>query len=140
MKKYQTKTITKTLPFEIQKVWEVVTTPELQTQWRKKVESIKMLGDGQFEEMIKGGFVIKFKETKKEGLTEYNLEFDSQMFEGYWTGLFKKISDNETQISFTENSYVKNPFFRFISKFLPHLSSFIEEYITELHQYLKKQN
>jgi hypothetical protein len=66
MKKYQSKTIVKTLPFNIQRIWEVVTTPELQVKWRKKVTSGKMLSSKEFEEVIEGEFVIKFKETKKE--------------------------------------------------------------------------
>ena len=52
MKKYQSKTIVKTLPFNIQRIWEVVTTPELQVKWRKKVTSFKMLSSKEFEEVI----------------------------------------------------------------------------------------
>ena len=140
MKKYQSKTIVKTLPFNIQRIWEVVTTPELQVKWRKKVTSVKMLSSKEFEEVIEGGFVIKFKETKKEKFSQYNLEFDSKMFEGYWVGLFKKIGENETEVSFTENSYVKNPFLRFITKFSPYLNSFIQEYIEELNHHLELEN
>lgn len=94
-------TIKTTLPCDIKKVWEIVTSLE-NYSWRSDISKIDILSDNKFVEYTKDGYATTFTITKSNPCQCYEFHLDNSNMTGHWTGLFSK-DGNGTKINFTEN-------------------------------------
>lgn len=94
-------TIKTTLPCDIKKVWEIVTSLE-NYSWRSDISKIDILSDNKFVEYTKNGYATTFTITKSNPCQCYEFHLENSNMTGHWTGLFSK-DGNGTKIDFTEN-------------------------------------
>lgn len=94
-------TIKTTLPCDIKKVWEIVTSLE-NYSWRSDISKIDILSDNKFVEYTKDGYATTFTITKSNPCQCYEFHLENSNMTGHWTGLFSK-DGNGTKINFTEN-------------------------------------
>lgn len=94
-------TIKTTLPCDIKKVWEIVTSLE-NYSWRSDISKIDILSDNKFVEYTKDGYATTFTIAKSNPCQCYEFHLENSNMTGHWTGLFSK-DGNGTKINFTEN-------------------------------------
>ncbi len=99
-------TIKAELPYEIEKVWEFVTSLD-KYSWRSDLDKIVITVPGkEFEEHTKDGYVTKFKITAFEEYKNYEFDMEYDNMWGHWTGKFS-YENGITLIEFTEDVNAK---------------------------------
>ena len=102
-------TITATFKADIKKVWEVVTNNN-KYEWRSDLSKIDVSVDGNsFTEYTKDNFPTKFNITLKKPYERYEFDMTNKNMNGHRSGIFSPITNNGTQIEFTEEVSVNNP-------------------------------
>ena len=102
-------TITATFKADIKKVWEVVTNNN-KYEWRSDLSKIDVSVDGNsFTEYTKDKFPTKFNITLKKPYERYEFDMTNKNMNGHWIGVFSPVTNNGTQIEFTEEVSVNNP-------------------------------
>lgn len=77
------------LPCDIQKVWEAVTSLE-DCAWRSDLGKIEIVNENQFIEYTKDGYATTFTITEKEPCKRYEFDMENGNMQGHWTGIFTK--------------------------------------------------
>ncbi len=96
-----TSTMKAELPYEVEKVWNIVTSLE-NFSWRSDLEKIVVIEKGkQFEEYTKDGYVTRFTITAFENCSRYEFDMENSNMKGHWTGIFS-YQNGKTIIDFTE--------------------------------------
>lgn len=106
-----------TLPYEITRVWEVVTSLT-EYQWRSDVDRIEVLDDHRFIEYTKAGYPTTFtvRDMQLHQRWEFAVENDNIL--GSWTGEFFQQGGG-TRLEFQERVTAKKPWLRpFIKVYL----------------------
>ena len=93
------------LPCDIQKVWEAVTSLE-DYAWRSDLGKIEIVNENQFIEYTKDGYATTFTITVKEPCNRYEFDMENGNMQGHWTGIFTK-KGNSTELDFTEDVTAK---------------------------------
>ncbi len=91
---------------DIKTLWETVTSLE-NYAWRSDLSRIEILDERRFIEYTKEGFATTFTVTLQEECKRWEFDMDNANMKGHWTGVFKKISDTETEITFKEDVTAK---------------------------------
>lgn len=97
MKKFQIKT---TLPYDVQRVWDVVTSLD-EWQWRSDLESIEKIGDNVFIEHSIEGVATVFTIDEVQVHKRYSFQLSNKNIKGKWYGLFQPCAQG-CEICFVE--------------------------------------
>lgn len=104
------------IPSKIQKVWELVATPENYCAWRSDLRKTEILNEKQFIEYTETDIRTKFTIIRSDPYRRLEFMMESNSMSGRWCGTFTPFGD-ETEIDFTEYITVKNIFMRLLIKF-----------------------
>lgn len=122
------------LPCDIQKVWEAVTSLE-DYAWRSDLGKIEIVNENQFIEYTKDGYATTFTITEKEPCKRYEFDMENGNMQGHWTGIFTK-KGNSTELDFTEDVTAKKllmkPFVR------GYLKKQQQLYVSDLKKFLER--
>ncbi|MBS1708544.1 MAG: SRPBCC family protein [Armatimonadetes bacterium] len=101
-------------------VWAALTDLEGQVHWRKDLQSIKVLGQDPVrwvETMKMGEVPMRIDRTEAPALLVTRIDSDDLPFGGTWT--FNVAPDGQgSNVTITEDGFVKPPLFRFLSKYV----------------------
>lgn len=89
-----------TLPCELNKVWETVTSLTAYG-WRSDLRKIEVLSDAQFVEYAKDGCATTFTTTAWEPYRRWEFDLENGSITGHWSGLFSE-TDGQTQLVLVE--------------------------------------
>lgn len=104
-----------TLPCDIQRVWEVVTSVE-QYAWRSDLSRTEVRNEKEFVEYTKDDFATRFTVTAAEPYRRWEFELENRNLKGRWIGRFTP-KGAETEVEFTEYVTVKKFFLRLFARF-----------------------
>ena len=117
-------------------IWVVITDIEAMPKWRKGVKAVKRLPDKNglpswVEETTSGDIALEATgiDVPRKMVTE--IADPKLPFGGTWTYEIVE-TDYGTILRITENGYVANPLFRFLSRFVFGQASTIETYLKSL--------
>lgn len=132
----RTKEISVNLSAPLKQVWNIVTSPGEQADWRSDIEKVKIEQKDEraivWTEYRDSGSPITFKEKERVKDTKYSIEIISQSgFSGYSTIKFKP-TEGGTNIRFIEVSNVPNPYLRILSYVFYHPKERMRVYINDL--------
>lgn len=94
-------TIRCTLPYCVQRVWEVVTAVEGYAAWRSDLSKAEVLDGTRFVEYTKGGYATAFTTTAWEPCSRWEFHMENSNMSGHWVGTFSGDGQG-TQLCFTE--------------------------------------
>lgn len=122
-----------TLPYDVKKVWDLVTSLE-NYSWRSDISKIEVLSDNKFVEYTKDGYATTFTTTAMETYRRWEFKIENDNISGHWIGLFSP-KDDKTTIDFTEDITAKKIFMR------PFLGIYLRKqqwsYVRDLERALK---
>ena len=122
------------LPCDIQKVWEAVTSLE-DYAWRSDLGKIEIVNENQFIEYTKDGYATTFTITVKEPCNRYEFDMENGNMQGHWTGIFTK-KGNSTELDFTEDVTAKKLFMKpFVKGYLKKQQQL---YVSDLKKFLER--
>ena len=122
------------LPCDIQKVWEAVTSLE-DYAWRSDLGKIEIVNENQFIEYTKDGYATTFTITVKEPCNRYEFDMENGNMQGHWTGIFTK-KGNSTELDFTEDVTAKKLLMKpFVKGYLKKQQQL---YVSDLKKFLKR--
>ncbi len=98
-------TIQATLPYDIQKLWDTVTSLE-NTSWRSDLSRVQVLSSTKFVEYTKKGYSTTFTITQTQPCQCWEFDMENDNIEGHWTGIFFH-ENGKTTITFTETVTTK---------------------------------
>lgn len=123
------------LPADIDKVWEVVTSPEGYS-WRSDLAKTERLNDNQFVEHTKDGYATTFTVTCREPGKRWEFDMENSRMKGHWTGIFTRAGDR-TEIDFTEDVTAKSVLLKpFVKRFLKKQQA---QFIADLRRALEEE-
>ncbi len=122
------------LPCDIQKVWEAVTSLE-DYAWRSDLGKIEIVNENQFIEYTKDGYATTFTITEKEPCKRYEFDIENGNMQGHWTGIFTK-KGNSTELDFTEDVTAKKLLMKpFVKGYLKKQQQL---YVSDLKKFLER--
>lgn len=106
-----------TLPCELNKVWETVTSLTAYG-WRSDLGKIEVLSDTRFVEYTKDGYATTFTTTALEPYRRWEFDLENGNITGHWRGLFSEV-DGQTQLVLVEAVTAKKLWMRpFVKTYL----------------------
>ena len=120
---------------DIEKLWNIIT-DNTKYAWRSDLSKIEIIDDKHFIEYAKNNYPTYFTITSKEKLKEYKFDIENTNIKGKWTGIFKKLDNENVLLDFTEEIETNN----FIIKLLAgsYLKSQQKRYMRDLEKKLKQ--
>lgn len=118
-----------------EKLWNVIT-DNTNYSWRSDLSKIEIIDENHFIEYTKDGYKTNFEVTSKEKLVEYKFDFKNLNIKGKWSGIFKELSNGETEIDFTEEIETNNIIMKLLAK--PYLKRVQKRYIKDLEKEIYK--
>lgn len=120
------------LPFDVQKVWDTVTSLQ-DYAWRSDLSKIEVLSGDRFVEYTKSGCATTFTVTAREPLRRWEFIMENDNMKGRWTGRFSQKS-GQTIVDFTEDVTAKKLLMKpFVKAYLKKQQAV---YITDLRKAL----
>lgn len=124
--------ITALFPYNIQNVWNLVTSPE-NYQWRSDLSKIELINEKRFIEYNRNGYATTFTITLTEPYKRWEFDMENTNMKGHWTGVFTEVN-GQTEIAFTEEVTAKKIFMKpFVKAFLKKQQ---EQYVSDLRKAL----
>jgi hypothetical protein len=128
----RTTTIAKPPP----EVWRALTNLDAQTSWRRGLKRIERVDDTRFREHTTQGTILY--EVVEERAAERRITRiadDKLPFGGRW--IYDLRPDGSgTRLTITEDGFIKNPIFRFLSKTVFSTTATIEKFLQDLGAHL----
>jgi hypothetical protein len=125
---------------DVKKVWDLVT-DNANFAWRSDLFDVRVSEDGKtFVETTKSGYQTTFVITLKEPFSRYEFDMENKNFSGHWAGMFSSAQDNGTQIEFTEDIRIKNPFVELLSYIVMPLKKMQKAYARDLRRALGERD
>jgi polyketide cyclase/dehydrase/lipid transport protein len=117
-------------------VWRALTDLDAHPSWRRGVKSIERLSAKQFRETSsQGSILFEITEDRANELRITRIADDKLPFGGRW--IFELAPDNGgTRLTITEDGFVKNPIFRFLSKTVFSTTATLEKFLVDLGAHL----
>ncbi|MEI8281111.1 MAG: SRPBCC family protein [Armatimonadota bacterium] len=134
--------VEKTLPAEPEKVWKLLTDLENQPKWRSEVKSIRVTSREPLSWVESSSFgEIPMKIDDEEANKRLVTRIDSTTlpFGGTWTYILSEAK-GYTKLTITENGEVRQPIFRFLSKYVFGHTKTLNTYMSSLEAAVKKEN
>ena len=117
-------------------VWRALTDLDAQTAWRRGLRRIEQLGDGRFREhSSQGAILFEVVEERAPERRVTRIADDKLPFGGRWIYELAPAGDG-TRLTITEDGFVTNPVFRFLSKTVFSTTSTIERFLHDLGTHL----
>ncbi len=119
-----------------QVVWSALTNLDAQVTWRRGLERILHVSPTQFSEYGRQG-VITFEivENRPPSLRITRIADPRLPFGGRW--IYELVQEGEgTRLTITEDGFIKNPVFRFLSKTVFSTASTLDAFLTDLARHL----
>lgn len=105
-----TSNIKATFPYNIKKVWDIVTSLE-DYSWRSDISKIEILSESKFVEYAKSGYKTTFNIISTKPYQRWEFHMENENISGYWIGLFTEKGD-KTVIDFMEDVTAKKVFMK----------------------------
>jgi hypothetical protein len=97
-------------------VFRITTEVEKFPEWRSELRdlSVETRGDlWAWNEVRDGGVTLHCRETLKEPLRKYRVEYESSSgIYGHWDGEFEPSNEDRTKLTCSETMVIENPLFR----------------------------
>ena len=122
------------IPYEIHRVWDVVTAVDRYT-WRSDLSRTEVRSDRQFIEYTQNGYPTTFTVTVSEPCRRWEFDLENSRMRGHWIGLFLPKGD-ETELEFTETVTAKSFLLRPLLK--PYLKKQQARFVDDLEQALRQ--
>jgi uncharacterized protein YndB with AHSA1/START domain len=121
------------------KIWAVLTDVDAMPSWRAGLKSVTRLPDVNgmpvhVEDTAAGKLKIETQQMDPPRKLVNRIGGDNLPFGGTWTFDVMPTADGST-VRITENGYVTNPIFRFVSRFVMGYTSEMDKYLTGLAQH-----
>ncbi len=126
-------TIKKEFNCSIEKLWNIITDNSNYT-WRSDLSKIDIVDENHFIEYAKNGYPTYFTITSKHKFKEYKFDIENTNIRGSWTGKFKKLPNDGTEITFTKEIETDNILMKILAK--PYLKKSQKRYIKDLERIL----
>ena len=137
-----TVTRTEILPHPPAQVWAVVRDFGRAAEWQPDVESMtRVEGESSETWLMRGGFgemPIRVQDEVAERELVTRIVDDGLPFGGTWTYQLEPVEEG-TSLTITEDGFVRNPFFRFMSRYVFGHEKTVEDYLDALRQRLASQ-
>lgn len=117
-------------------VWRVLVDLEGQTKWRRGLKRVELLSPTEFREhTTQGKLTFEVTESRERELRITRISDEKLPFGGRW--IYELVPDgNGTRLTITEDGFVKNPVFRFLSKTVFSQAATIEKFLADLGAHL----
>jgi hypothetical protein len=117
-------------------VWRVLVDLDAQTAWRRGLKRVEHLDPKRFREHTSQGTITyEVVEDKPHERRITRIADDKLPFGGRW--IYELQPDNGgTRLTITEDGFIKNPVFRFLSKTVFSTTSTIEKFLHDLGTHL----
>src|SRR5688572_26933949 len=117
-------------------VWRALTDLDGQTKWRRGLKRIEHVGAKQFREhTTQGTILFEVVEDLPNERRITRIADDKLPFGGRW--IYELVPDGDgTRLTITEDGFIKNPIFRFLSKTVFSTTSTIEKFMHDLGVHL----
>lgn len=125
-----------TLAKEPAEVWRALTDLEAQTGWRRGLKRIERLDGGRFREhSSQGAILFEVVEERAPERRVTRIADDKLPFGGRWIYELAPVTGG-TRLAITEDGFVSNPVFRFLSRTVFSTTSTIEKFLADLAAHL----
>jgi hypothetical protein len=129
---------TTTLVHRRDDVWRALTDLEAQPTWRRGLKKLERLDAGRFRETTSHGAILyEVVEERAPERRVTRIADDKLPFGGRWIYELEPAGDG-TKLTITEDGFVKNPIFRFLSKTVFSTTATIEKFLADLKTHLDK--
>lgn len=98
-----------------EKIWSIVT-DNSNYCWRSDLSKIEIIDDKHFIEYTKNNYPTYFTITSKKKLKEYKFDMENTNMKGKWIGIFKELSNGNTELDFTEEIKTNNIIMKLLAK------------------------
>jgi hypothetical protein len=117
-------------------VWRALMDLDGQTKWRRGLKRIEHVGTNQFREHTNQGTILyEIVEDKPNERRVTRIADDKLPFGGRW--IYELAPDGDgTRLTITEDGFIKNPVFRFLSKTVFSTSATMEKFLEDLGKHL----
>ncbi len=115
-----------------EEVWKLITDFPGQTKWRSRIKRIEKIDSNKWREIYKGGreVILETKERREPELLLRELK-GKDGIKGTWTVEIAKAADG-CWVTVTEKGEIRNPFFRFVGRYIIRRASHVECYLRDL--------
>lgn len=114
-------------------LFEIITNNK-EYSWRSDISKIETIDDNKFIEYSKNKFKTYFTITLKKEFDEYKFDLENSNLKGKWTGIFKEISKDITELTLIEELKVNRYIMKLLAK--PYLKRQQKRYIKDLTNYI----
>lgn len=119
-----------------QAVWKAITDAEAMPQWRTGLTAVQRLPEqngktGWVETSDFGELPLRVEQMDPPQRLVLRIASDELPFGGTWTYEIAAVNGGTT-LRITEDGFVKNPFFRFLSRFIFGYTATLEQYLRDL--------
>ena len=122
-------------------VWRAIRDHEAQPRWRRGLAKVETIDDTTWREHSRHG-VITFAldedrppSARAEGRLVTRIADDNLPFGGRWIHVVAEDA-GATRVTITEDGFVSNPLFRFLSRFVFGHATTLEQFLTDLSRHL----
>lgn len=129
-----TSNVKATIPCDVQKVWETVSTAARYAEWRSDVSKTEAIDEKQFTAFTKDGYSTSFTITAAEPLKRWELDMENSHVKGHWTCVLTS-KGGETEIDLTACAESKQLVTRPVGKSAlerEYLKKELEQFVTDL--------
>ena len=133
--------VEKTLPADAAKVWSLLTDIESQPKWRTDLKSIKVVSNDPVswvETSSFGEIPMKVERMEPHQALVTRINSTELPFGGTWTFKLEPQGSN-TKLTITEDGEVRQPVFRFLSKYVFGHTKTLNTYISHLETFLNRE-
>jgi len=120
---------------DIEKIWNIVTNNS-NYFWRSDLSKIEITDDKHFIEYTKKNYPTYFTITLMEEFKEYRFDLENTNIKGKWIGIFRKLSNGNVELDFTEEIETNNIIMKMFAK--PYLRSQQKRYFKDLEKEINK--
>ena len=123
-------------------VWRALRDHEGQTRWRRGLTKVEPLDETTWREHSRHGAITFALDedtaptASAPGRIVTRIADDNLPFGGRWIRVVEPDGDGATRVTITEDGFVSNPLFRFLSRFVFGHATTLEQYLTDLARHL----
>jgi uncharacterized protein YndB with AHSA1/START domain len=118
-------------------VWRALVDRDAQPSWRRGLKRVERVDDRRFREVsTQGTILFEIVEDRPNERRVVRIADDKLPFGGTWTYELSPADDGGTALTITEDGFIKNTVFRFLSRTVFSTASTIEKFLADLAKHL----